>query len=123
MSDGPKVWEETWRVAKFEGEMDAHIELVVPPAPPTASALDGPGIGRLYYRVGEPVTRMSERARLAACAPEAMRLLLEAEWKGGAEEGCYLFCPWCLTTSAHGSSDDHAADCRWLALMRKAGVR
>ena len=81
------------------------------------------------------------RARIAACAPEALRLLLEAEWAGGEpvaqyEHGVSDVCPWCqqlavVRNPKHVYRGDepwetegsHAPDCRWLALMVKAGLR
>ncbi len=61
--------------------------------------------------------------RLAACAPEALRLLLEAEWAGGeiARLSDYVsVCPWCRGEEFSGG---HDAGCVWLALMAKAGLR
>lgn len=65
-----------------------------------------------------------ERARISACAPEALRLLLEAEWKGEVMEK--EACPWCLAWRdriEEKSYGGHSTDCRWLALMKKAGLR
>jgi len=56
----------------------------------------------------------SERAKLAAAAPEMARLLLELEHSGSVAGGT---CPAC---GAHPR--EHMTDCRWLAVMRKAGV-
>ncbi len=51
------------------------------------------------------------RARLVSCAPEMARLLLEAEsW------------PDCRFCSSY-EGGIHKSDCRWLALMKKAGLR
>lgn len=52
-----------------------------------------------------------EHARLAACAPEMARMLLALEWADGGAR-----CPVC-------GGLQHAADCAWLLLMRKAGLR
>lgn len=81
------------------------------------------------------------RAKLAACAPEVARMLLEYEW---LPDGNFASCGSCHglrpedaaflrgrgwepgkggfteTTKFH---DGHGPDCAWLALMRKAGVR
>ncbi len=68
-------------------------------------------------------TDTSGSAQLAACAPEMARLLLDAEWGGmdGNRECC---CPWCeVSTDGYTVDPPHAIDCRWLALMVKAGLR
>lgn len=57
------------------------------------------------------------RARIAACAPEALRMLLDNEWAGGGEPSGY-----CLDCGAPQSAQ-HSEHCRWMALMRKAGLR
>ncbi len=59
------------------------------------------------------------RARVIACAPEAMRLLLEAEWEGMVASAHQAACPWCEYLDTEG----HGPNCRWLALMKKAGLR
>lgn len=56
-------------------------------------------------------------ATIAACAPEALRLLLEA----GPGDGDT--CRWCGATDMDQSGTEHTPDCAWLALMRKAGLR
>lgn len=59
------------------------------------------------------------RARIAACAPEALRLLLEAEFTDlDTEDGPDQDCRWCGLPKG-----DHAPSCRWLLLMHKAGLR
>lgn len=61
-----------------------------------------------YAHAGDDV------ARIAACAPEALRMLLDIQnFEGG-------LCLWCRHPSC---GDEHDPDCEWLALMRKAGVR
>ncbi len=57
---------------------------------------------------------LTARARIAACAPEFARLLLEAEWDL-EDDGCR----WCNVYKP----GPHRAGCRWLALMVKAGIR
>lgn len=91
MSDRP-VWEEVWCLP---GEM-----------------LDA----RLRVEIAFPAPDSEGRARLAACAPEAIRLLLEAEWPNWT-------CFWCGAQWKEDTREAHKPDCRWLALMRKAGVR
>lgn len=56
-------------------------------------------------------------ATIAACAPEALRMLLDNEWAGGGEPSGY-----CLDCGAPQSAQ-HSEHCRWLSLMRKAGLR
>jgi hypothetical protein len=66
------------------------------------------------------------RARVAACAPEALRLLLWLEMSGTAygNTACCPECgggePYTADTPPHCT---HATDCRWIALMKKAGLR
>lgn len=55
------------------------------------------------------------RARVAACAPEALRLLVELEWCGEVHD-----CPICGRVK---SDESHAEDCKLVAVLRKAGVR
>ena len=57
-------------------------------------------------------------ARLAACAPEMARMLLRTEWIWDNHANAPL-CPWCLNDKTR----DHAVDCAWLVLMKKAGIR
>ncbi len=75
-----------------------------------------PADGSFIATHGWPDDEDKARLRLAACAPGALRLLLEAEW-GGSDMGSSAgFCPWCECSK-------HLPDCRWLALMKKAGLR
>jgi hypothetical protein len=62
----------------------------------------------------EARTEDAARARIASAAPEALRLLLDAEYGVGA------VCRWCALPRY---ADQHMPDCRWLALMKKAGLR
>ncbi len=70
----------------------------------------------------------SARARIASVAPEALRFLLEAEWSGAFTQGD-SGCIYCGADAPVETSDAgiwggvHATDCRWLALMVKAGLR
>jgi len=57
-------------------------------------------------------------ARIAACAPEALRLLLELESRG--DEVRYI-CPCC--GAGWRGKQLHEDDCRLGALLRKAGLR
>lgn len=68
--------------------------------------------------------------RIAACAPEALRLLLEAEEAGERDGDCVAAqCPFCAAFAVRGDLPPghapivHAPDCRWLLLMQKAGLR
>ena len=61
---------------------------------------------------GHPIAQAM--CRVAACAPEALRLLLDVQsFEGG-------LCLWCRHPSC---GDEHRDDCAWDALMRKAGLR
>lgn len=70
----------------------------------------------------------AQRGQLAAAAPAMARLLLSLEWAG--DRGIDL-CPACGNGKSWLAFDDqdgepkggHAPDCRWLAVMRAAGVR
>jgi hypothetical protein len=57
------------------------------------------------------------RARLAAAAPDMARLLLALEVVGDDGPG---FCPACGRLRP---DEPHKDDCRWVAVLRKAGVR
>lgn len=82
----------------------------------------------------------SERARLAACAPEALKLLDEIEWSGAAtnsySEVQWRACPSCggvpsdvpedgLSDSNDGTTwhRGHRDDCALHAVLKKAGLR
>ena len=58
--------------------------------------------------------------RVAACAPEALRMLLEMEFSQDER------CPWCSGTLESGhllGSSDGDPPCEWFAIMKKAGLR
>ncbi len=65
--------------------------------------------------------------QVAACAPEALRLLLDREWvtimwektPDGGSVGRKQICMHCPNEKHEG----HTADCAWLALMKRAGLR
>ncbi len=68
------------------------------------------------------------RARVAACAPEALKLLLDAERQSGGDYDDY--CRWCqqdettdYTLPDCRSEIIHTDDCPWFVLMEKAGLR
>lgn len=63
----------------------------------------------------ELVANQDARARIAACAPEALRMLLRLEWDA---EG---MCPVCAKTT--DKERTHRPDCEFDALYRKAGLR
>lgn len=114
-----KPWEETWHLAS-DGEVEDQIV-----------ANESGWVARFFRWVTEPAEVVCARARLAACAPEMARLLLEAEFAqhpyGEPENG---YCPWCEGRSepgahgmTYGMAGVHRDDCPWLALMKKAGIR
>jgi len=66
------------------------------------------------------------RAKLAAAAPAMARLLLSLEWPEPSHDSQPVVCHFCRRE--HPDEDRpgpeaHAPDCRWLAVMRAAGVR
>jgi hypothetical protein len=58
------------------------------------------------------------RARVAACAPEALKLLVELEWAVGGTE-----CPACGQIVRHAGQDGKEGACVLYALLQKAGLR
>lgn len=56
--------------------------------------------------------RDEARARIAACAPEALRMLMSVGQDGR-----------CIVCGEFKELDEHTPDCPWLAIMRKAGLR
>lgn len=93
-----KVWEETWS-GGFGDE-------------PDVSSRDG--VYALFDSHGDADNIETDiaRARLAACAPAMVRMLLELS---------AFACPVCERTTGEG--DVHRSDCTLDALMKRAGVR
>ncbi len=117
MSDeAKKVLEETWSLS---------------PNPCLGSDVHGDRMARmtagdsLGYRMSFSDTLeagFEERARIAACAPEALRLLLEAEKTTGGDYDDS--CRWCQEESLNNTGPmDHHPNCEWYVLMKKAGLR
>lgn len=76
---------------------------------------------RLETNSGDCISDEHSYLKLAACAPEALRMLLDLEWSGCPEGSC----PSCgqdergrLTGQA-----GHVQDCALAALLVKAGLR
>ena len=114
-----KVWEETW-VANRN-----MVDLGEPGC--------GPNLGSFNSDLDETDPMCDRnRANLAAAAPEMARLLLELEWGGsawdygGSKETCLTCSAMAGSKFSDGATmrepDQHETDCRWLALMKKAGV-
>lgn len=104
-----KPWEETWR-AEHEDGLDFITE-----------GPDG-------FIAG--FDDQKERARLAAAAPEAMRLLLALEWSAdqvvgydGETEKCCPSCRGLQPEAVDPRPVGHAEDCALVALLQKVGVR
>lgn len=124
MSEKP-VWEETWDWD--EEKHDAFVDEVF--------IVFGPGGGHSFgewAEKGQLAEQTVARARLAAAAPEAIRLLLEAEWSGGHQagigDGTDPCCPWCDEEPPRHiyigkMTGGHAHDCRLVAVLRPSGVR
>ncbi len=109
-----KVLAETWRVrnapnCRDEIYCDTYRGDAPTPPPEHVGYIFGNeyGPGSIHEASNEV------RARIAACAPEALRLLLEMEKHDR--------CSWCLSIAPE--VDGHSYDCTWLALMKKAGLR
>lgn len=110
-----KPWEETWcRGFRQTGNMalDGHL----------VSRVDG--VGTVLYG------GIEEDARLAAAAPEAMRLLLALEWSAneivgydGETEKCCPSCRGLQPEAVDPRPVGHTEDCALVALLQKAGVR
>ena len=95
------------------------------------AVIEAPGRTQAMFE-GDTDAHNAARARLAACAPEMARVLLDAEWvRGGGvigEDNVEHECPWCRElapthTGAGPIGGTHSSDCLWLSLMKKAGVR
>lgn len=118
-------WEERWftwmgYICRSEKAMfDPIIEGAATSAKPIAQILD------------------KSREALILSAPDMARLLLSFEWCGnGGIDGCSQ-CPSCLEPEpeetcptnheemicSEGLVFGHAADCEWLRVMKKAGLR
>ncbi len=72
---------------------------------------------RDLYFLGSIETGTNEHARIAACAPELARWLLSTEYYQYVDS-CY-----CHACRVDVSKKRHRADCAWLTLARKLGVR
>lgn len=99
MSDEAKriVAEETW-VADGSFVIDMHVD----------------EHGHDAGMVADMGTQVA--ATIAACAPEALRMLQKLEWcRGDGWEEC----PFCRRSPEEG----HKTDCEFTTLMRKAGLR
>ena len=105
-----KPHEEIWHYWSYEGDSPTHHASFC--AEGSAASIDGHECAGVTN--GSSEGHAKARARLASCAPEAIRMLLEEEWDYVGR------CPWCKECSC---CDGHADDCKWLALMKKAGVR
>jgi len=64
--------------------------------------------------------RQEQTAKLIAAAPEMARMLLAREWDS---EDCCPSCGAVRVLSGPFPRAEHAADCAWTALMKKAGLR
>ncbi len=119
------VLAETW-------DADGDTISLVAPDDRGAGSMVVEVVGRMYCLDGCPEVA---RTRLAACAPEALRLLLEAEASDNSDGEYTPRCPWCenraFSVDVPGETGrrfvsyhpSHAPGCKWLALMVKAGVR
>lgn len=134
-----KVWEEEWRVHPQHSERVCHR---ADPNWEDERAPHGTFCGEYMRLKSADWPEVTARARLAACAPEMARMLVELERVGWSDD---IGCPSCGAESpdvlerlermypntrlAHGmtrkeliQNGGHMPDCRLLALLRKAGV-
>jgi len=112
-----KVWEESWEVGPCSRDInETSVEIFLGQGSSFDEDLD--------------VIVPGPRLRLAAAAPEMARLLLEVEFADTAGDSHeWHHCPGCgarRSVNEDGSAapfhDSHRDDCRWVAVMRKAGV-
>lgn len=112
-----KPWEENWRLD------DANPVVRLHDNEPIAEFEGDEDLGDSEQNYEQNYERDMARARLAACAPEMARLLLELECVDLHGNRC----PCCTATQFRRSQVDyeliHKDGCEWLALMKKAGVR
>ncbi len=118
-----KVLAETWRVrnapnCRDEIYCDTYRGDAPTPPPEHVGYIFGNeyGPGSIHEASNEV------RARIAACAPEALRLLLANEWCSFTEVDGHPVSS-CHECTANMLEPDHDPDCTWLALMKKAGLR
>lgn len=78
----------------------------------SASTTDD-GLATLTHRPGNWTIMQAADARIASCAPEALRMLQEMEWS--ADGG---YCHSCQ----NGFWGGHRDNCAWVALMKKASL-
>ena len=111
-----KVWDETWK-AVHDGRIDAW-DIVEDDQDETMLAHRGN-----FLTCHDPGVDEA-RAKLAAVAPEMARLLLELEnVVYPAETGNIDGCPICRGWVDRSDEVRHEDDCRWVAVLRKAGVK
>jgi hypothetical protein len=102
-----KAWEETWEAQRYVVEMAGDA---------------GHHLGQFVDDVDDPEQPSCDRdrAQLAAAAPEMARLLLELYRPGWVPH----VCPECSAKvyANHDEYEEHDADCRLVAVLRKAGM-
>lgn len=96
--------EEFIRCAVKESWIYRAYHLVLNEGRPSFAKFDG--FGDIEYDIA--------RARIASCAPDALRMLEYLEYSSGK-----FSCNFCDAVQ----NQDHDPNCGWLNLMRKAGLR
>lgn len=111
-----KVLAETW-TASLGSQASEHLSAVF---------CDGEYFAHIS---GDTMGIEHARTTIAACAPEALRLLADLEWV--SSEDAYgqgygpAECAFCEVKAGGGVAPCgiHKSDCKWLLLMQKAGLR
>jgi len=131
-----KPWEETWSECDgvISAQQNTHAEMLESRFPWEQGTNFGAFGDLTEASPFNPTSADADRARLAAAAPEMVRVLLAIEWSGSDEEGSKCascgereYAPPALYDEAGKylsyTPGSHSPDCALDAALRKAGVR